>query len=104
MARLMFSFGILTAFAFWMANRNWKLASGSPPPALVATIISLVTLVNAFAFWASVFSFFRLMLDHFECPAIAFTSNYRILATIIPEFSAEQKPDPLVNLAASIRS
>src|SRR5437588_12376906 len=67
----MFSAGILLSRAFWTAIRRRTLASGLPPPALAATMISRASFVNALPRSASIFPFFKRMLCHFECPDIA---------------------------------
>src|SRR5205807_7254238 len=66
----MCSAGILLSRAFWTAIRRRTLASGLPPPALAATMISRASLVNALPRSASIFPFFKRMLCHFECPDI----------------------------------
>jgi hypothetical protein len=50
----MFSFGIELALALSMAVRSRGLPSGSPPPALAATVISRMSLVNSAPRFASV--------------------------------------------------
>ena len=46
------------------------MASGSPPPARAATAISRATLVNMAPRLASLAPFWRLIVDHLECPDI----------------------------------
>src|SRR5581483_1692864 len=72
MARLMLSAGMLAAFASVMALRRRGLASGSPPPARAAIMISLMMRVNIFPRLASVAAFLCLMVAHLECPDMVF--------------------------------
>src|ERR1700741_4651940 len=71
MARSILSFGMFTAFAASIAVRRRGLPPGSPPPALAATVISRITLVQEEARLASVTAFLRLICFHLLCPAIA---------------------------------
>src|SRR2546428_1415107 len=71
MARSMFSAGMFTDLAPAIAVRSLGLLPGSPPPALAATVISLMYLVKTCPRLASVAPFFRLMVLHFECPDTA---------------------------------
>src|SRR5512141_2346046 len=71
MARLMFSFGMLTAWAASIAVRSRGLPPGSPPPAFAATVISRMTLVHEEARFESVIAFLRLICFHLLCPAMA---------------------------------
>jgi hypothetical protein len=71
MARSMFSFGMFTARAESTARRSRGFPSGSPPPALAATVISRMILVHAEARRASVTAFLRLICFHLLWPAIA---------------------------------
>src|SRR5918997_263824 len=66
----MFSFGMLTARAESMARRSRGLPSGSPPPALAATVISRMILVQAEARRLSVTAFLRLICFHLLWPAM----------------------------------
>src|SRR5574341_289973 len=61
---------MFTALALSIASRRRGFPAGSPPPALAATVISLITLVNKRPRWASTFAFLCLMPAHFECPDI----------------------------------
>src|SRR5690348_3219429 len=67
----MFSFGMLTARAPSIASRSRGLPSGSPPPALAATVISRMILVHADARRESVTAFLRLICFHLLWPAMA---------------------------------
>src|ERR1700752_4508371 len=69
MARLMFSAGMLTAFAAVTAVRRRGFISGSPP-LRAAIMISLMMRVNALPRLASRAAFLCLMVAHFECPDI----------------------------------
>src|SRR5215216_1913231 len=71
MARSMFSFGMLTAFAASIAVRRRGLPPGSPPPDFAATVISRMTLVQEEARLESVIAFLRLICFHLLCPAMA---------------------------------
>src|SRR5438309_5630159 len=71
MARLMLSIGMFTERALSIARRSRKFASGSPPPARAATMISRATFVNTAPRFASLAPFWRLIVDHLECPDIA---------------------------------
>src|ERR687884_2171490 len=70
-ARSMLSHGMFTALAASMAVRRRGLPPGSPPPALAATVISRMTLVQDDARRASVTAFLRLICFHLLWPAIA---------------------------------
>ena len=70
--RLILSFGMLFAFAFAMTSRNLLLLSGSGPPSLTATAISLPMTVKIFPFFASFFSFLCLMFANLLCPDVFF--------------------------------
>ena len=70
MARSMFSSGMLTALAASIAVRSRGLPPGSPPPALAATVISRMTLVQDEARRESVTAFFRLICFHLLWPAM----------------------------------
>src|SRR5271169_2364597 len=74
-ARSMLSFGIDCWRAVVTAVRRRGLALISPPPMRAATVISLISLVNALPRLASVAAFLCLIELHFEWPDIA-----RILA------------------------
>src|SRR5687768_6113689 len=67
----MLSFGMFTAFAASIAVRRRGLPPGSPPPALAATVISRMTLVQEEARRASVTAFLRLICFHLLWPAMA---------------------------------
>src|ERR1051326_2734518 len=69
MARLMFSAGMLAAFAARTAERRRGFPSGSPP-LRAAIIISLMMRVNTFPRLASRAAFLCLMVAHLECPDI----------------------------------
>src|SRR5215468_4875217 len=68
MARLMFSAGMLFAFASAMIVRSRGFMSGSPPPALAATVNSLIRRVKILPRLASAAPFLCLMECHLECP------------------------------------
>src|SRR5581483_12419626 len=70
MARSMFSLGMLTARAESIASRRRGFPAGSPPPALAATVISRMILVQAEARRASVTAFLRLICFHLLWPAM----------------------------------
>src|SRR5687767_12897614 len=71
MARSMLSHGMLTALAASIAVRRRGLPPGSPPPALAATVISRITLVQDEARRESVTAFLRLICFHLLWPAMA---------------------------------
>src|SRR5439155_8461894 len=64
----MLSFGMLAAFAARMTVRRRGFPSESPPPTRVATVISLISLVNTRPRLASAAPFLCLIVCHFECP------------------------------------
>src|SRR5947209_20629242 len=70
MARWMFSRGMFSARALCTASLRRKLASGSPPPSLAATVISRVSLVKSWPRLASAAPFLRLIVAHLLCPDI----------------------------------
>src|SRR5690349_14067904 len=69
-ARSMLTLGMFASFAVSIASRSRGFPSGSPPPALAATVISRMSLVHAEARRLSVTAFFRLICFHLLCPAI----------------------------------
>src|SRR6185369_13411283 len=70
MARSILSAGMLTALAASIAVRRRGLPPGSPPPALAATVISRIALVQeAPRFWSAI-AFLRLICFHLLWPAI----------------------------------
>src|SRR5688500_2445216 len=71
MARLMFSAGILAAFASAIIVRSRGFMSGSPPPPRAATVNSLMMRVNILPRLASSAPFLCLMDAHFEWPDMA---------------------------------
>src|SRR5436305_10573034 len=71
MARLMFSAGILAAFASPIIVRRRGFMSGSPPPARAATVNSLMRRVKILPRLASSAPFLCLIECHFECPDMA---------------------------------
>src|SRR5690606_6123704 len=71
-ARSMLSLGMFTALASSIALRSRGLPLGSPPPALAATVISRITLVQVPARRASATAFLCLIDFHLLCPAICF--------------------------------
>src|ERR1041385_5599969 len=71
MARLMFSAGMLAAFASPMMVRSRGFMSGSPPPARAATVNSLMRRVKIFPRLASAAPFLCLMECHLEWPDMA---------------------------------
>src|SRR5579875_950681 len=68
MARLMLSAGIFSALAAALAVRRRGLPSGSPPPALAATVISLIRRVKILPRLASSAPVLCLIVAHFEWP------------------------------------
>ena len=60
----MFSAGMLTSRAFWMARRSRKLPTGSAPPSRAATESSAATLVKAWPRFASTIAFLCLIPAH----------------------------------------
>src|SRR4051812_45656052 len=66
----MLSAGMLIERALSIARRSREFASGSPPPARAATAISRATLVNMALRLESLTPFWRLIVDHLECPDI----------------------------------
>ncbi len=62
---------MLLFFARSMASRSPKFVSGSPPPSLAAMVISRAKRVKMAPRLASMAAFFRLIVDHLECPDIA---------------------------------
>src|SRR5436190_13105308 len=86
MARLMFSAGILLAFASVMIVRSRGLMSGSPPPARAATVNSLLRRVKIFPRLASAAPFLCLIECHLEWPDMAtLQKNQRIRAEMLPQ-------------------
>src|SRR5689334_25282191 len=71
MARLMFSAGIFAAFASATMVRRRGFMSGSPPPALAATVNSLIMRVKIRPRLASSAPFLCLIEAHFEWPDMA---------------------------------
>src|SRR5688572_30797736 len=69
-ARSILTLGMFASFAVSIASRSRGLPSGSPPPALAATVISRINLVHAEARRLSVTAFFRLICFHLLWPAI----------------------------------
>jgi hypothetical protein len=66
MARLIFSAGMLLAFAVETAKRNLGFISTSPPPLRAAAVISLINRVNIAPRFESVAAFLCLIECHFE--------------------------------------
>src|SRR5919197_3355201 len=66
----MLSAGMFTALASAMMVRSRGLLSGSPPPALAATVSSLMMRVNTLPRLASAAPFLCLMVCHLEWPDI----------------------------------
>ena len=64
MARSMLAFGMLTAFAEVSAERSRGFASGSAPPILAATMISLAIREKALPLTLSAASFLCLIFAH----------------------------------------
>src|SRR3954454_24816632 len=64
----MVSFGIEAARAFSIAFWRARLAAGSGPPSLAATMIARVSFVNSWPRFASAAPFLCLMVDHLLCP------------------------------------
>src|ERR1017187_5042741 len=84
MARLMFSWGMFSAFAARIAVRSRGFPSGSPP-LLAAMVISLMMRVNVLPRLASSAPFLCLIVAHFEWPDMR-TSAVR-------EMPAQHAPD-----------
>src|ERR1700759_1498101 len=70
----MLSAGMFSAFAAAIAPRSRGLPSGSPPPPLAATVISLIRRVKILPRLASSAPFLCLIVAHFEWPDMAGTS------------------------------
>ena len=68
--RLMFSAGMLTAFASSTALRSLGLPPGSPPPRRAAMVISLMSFVKRRPRLASSAPFLCLIVAHLLCPDI----------------------------------
>src|SRR5579883_1704944 len=94
MARLMLSLGMFSALAAAMAVRRRGLPSGSPPPALAATMISLIRRVKILPRLASRAPFLCLMVAHFEWP-------YMLVKPLL--CFGFWKPEPGVKMAAEKR-
>src|SRR5947199_9417566 len=84
MARLMFSAGMLAAFASAMIVRRRGFMSGSPPPARAATVNSLMMRVKTRPRLASSAPFLCLIEAHFEWPDMV----------ILPEESSDCTSGP----------
>src|SRR5262245_41694129 len=69
---------MLPPLASRMAFLRRAFPSGSPPPVLAATVISLMNLVNSLPRLASSAPFLCLILCHFECPDIGVCSFWRM--------------------------
>src|SRR3989337_2152002 len=67
-ALLIFSPGILTSLAFSSTVLSLGFPSGSPPPSLAATVISLAILEKIFPLFASTTAFLCFICAHLECP------------------------------------
>src|SRR6056297_720307 len=67
----MLSLGMFSIFALVTAVRNEGFASGSPPPFLAATVISLMIFVKIFPRLASCAPFLCFIEDHLLWPDIA---------------------------------
>src|SRR6201999_1156132 len=67
-AREILSLGMFSDLAAAIAERRRGLPSGSPPPALAATMISLIRRVKILPRLASSAPFLCLMVAHFEWP------------------------------------
>src|SRR3954468_24774603 len=80
MARLMFSAGMFSALAARTAVRSLGLPSASPPPALAATVISLIRRVNVLPRLASSAPFLCLIVAHFEWPDMGTSDDLKIQA------------------------
>ncbi len=64
MAFCTLSFVMFASRAFSKARRRRGFVSGSPPPSLAATVISLISRVNTFPFFASAAALRCLMFAH----------------------------------------
>src|SRR5688572_1992332 len=71
MARSMLSLGMFAALARWTASRSLKFIVVSPPPCLAARMISRESFVKTAPRLASAAPFWRLIVDHLECPDIS---------------------------------
>src|SRR6201988_5541332 len=71
----MLSFGIDAARALSIAFWSERLAAGSGPPSLAATIRARVSFVNSWPRLASAAPFLCLIDDHLLCPDIRLLSN-----------------------------
>src|SRR6266852_8042988 len=77
----MFSWGMFASLAISVAALRRMFALGSPPPFLVATVISRRIFEKSLPRWTSALPFLRLICDHRECPDIAlpsFVEQHRI--------------------------
>src|SRR5881409_2905323 len=70
----MLSWGMFASLAISIAALRRMFALGSPPPFLVATVISRRIFEKSLPRWTSVLPFLRLICDHRECPDIALPS------------------------------
>src|SRR2546422_1027917 len=73
----MFSWGMFASLAISVAALRRMFALGSPPPFLVATVISRRIFEKSLPRWTSALPFLRLICDHRECPDIALPSFVR---------------------------
>ncbi len=90
--RSILSFGTLAAFALAIQSFNLELELGSgPPPSLTATESSRPIFVKTLALAPSVFSFFLLILFHFEWPDINLSSQIILLHFIISQLRLYSK-------------
>src|SRR5690348_17099169 len=69
---------MFSAFAAATAVRRRGLPSGSPPPCLAATVISLIRRVKILPRLASSAPFLCLIVAHFEWPDMVTSSQYGI--------------------------
>src|ERR1041385_2870373 len=95
MARLMFSEGMLLAFASVTIVRRRGLESGSPPPARAATVNSLMMRVKIFPRLASAAPFLCLIVCHLEWPDMFETpaKTRKIGLGILHRISGQYHPD-----------
>src|SRR5437868_15095219 len=84
MARVTLSFVMFASRAFSRFRRRRGLLSGSPPPALAATVISLMSRVKTLPFFASAAALRCLMFAHLLCPAIAIILRYALASSHRP--------------------
>src|SRR5262245_27481154 len=81
MARSIVSFGMFAALASLTALRRRGFWFGSPPPPVLAAMVSsLISFVKSFPRFASSAPFLCLIECHFECPDIGLVPLYDVLS------------------------